>query len=291
MKQPYPEIKYVNQTDLGSQFDLVSYRDLLDKNPKDHNQFRFHKVPFYVIMIFTDGNGQHNINFHDYGFSKGTVLTLRKDSVHKFYKNEGEATLLIFTKQYLLSHSNKPEANKVFMLFNEMLASPKIQLKLEDLKEITPLIQQLKKEYLVTKDKYSLSIMDNLLKIILSRLLRIKSISSPLIESSKYLSNFLALQNMIEKNCFENRKVSFYANKLGLSTKSLNNATRAIAKLTAKEFINSIFIINLKRLIISSKDPLSLIAYKVGFDEPTNFFKFFKKYCGQSASSFRGNNQ
>ena len=101
------------------------------------------------------------------------------------------------------------------------------------------------------------------------------------------MATFLEFQARVEKNCFKNRKVLFYADKMKLSTKTLNNATQSIINKSAKAFINEILIIHVKRLIINSEEPLTKIAYLVGFDEPTNFFKFYKKETGISAKEFR----
>jgi len=98
---------------------------------------------------------------------------------------------------------------------------------------------------------------------------------------------FLQLQELVENECFNHKKVSFYAKEMGVTTKTLNNVTQSIIHKSAKTFINDIVVIQSKRLIINSQNSLTEIAYQVGFDEPTNFFKFFKKYTGESPSQFR----
>lgn len=85
MKQQFKEIKFDKSTS-GFQFDLVNFEDILKLRPKDHNQFEFHRVSFYVILLFTESKGNYNLNFKEYTFEKRTLFTLRKDNVHKFYK-------------------------------------------------------------------------------------------------------------------------------------------------------------------------------------------------------------
>lgn len=287
MKQQFKEINFENKSKDGLQFDYVKFEDILKKTPKNHNQFDFHKVSFYVILLFTQNKGGYNLNFKDYSFEKGTLFTLRKDNIHKFYKSKGKGVLLVFTENFIVNHSNKLEASNTFLLFNEMLASPKLQLNGDEYDEVITLVNLIKKEFFGVNDGYSPNIVRNLVQIIITKLFRIKSKDNIVFDNNKYLSMFLELQELVEKNCFQNKKVRFYANKMGVTTKTLSNVTQKIIHKSAKSFINDIVIIQAKRLIINSQDSLTEIAYQVGFDEPTNFFKYFRKYTGVSPSQFR----
>lgn len=287
MKQQFKKIKFKNKNTNGFQFDFVNFEDLLNKTPTDHNQFEFHKVSFYVILLISQNDGDYNLNFKDYRFKKGTLFTLRKDNIHKFYKSDAKGGLLIFTENFIVNHSNKLEASKIFLLFNEMLASPKVQLNEVQYDEITLLVNLIKEEYFGVNDDYSSNIIRNFVQIIITKLARIKSKDNIFLEENKYLSMFLEFQELVEKDCFNNKKVSFFAKKMGVTSKTLNNVSQSIIHKSAKTLINDVVIIQSKRLIINSQDSLTEIAYQVGFDEPTNFFKYFIKYAGVSPSQFR----
>ncbi len=287
MKNEFTEIPFKNENNDQPDFDIVSLEDVLKKTPSNHSQFEFHKISFYAIILFTHGSGKYNINFKDYRFKKGSLFTVRKKNIHKFYKSNGKGTLLVFRENIILDHPYKSEASKIFMLFNEVLASPKIQLSKEAYSDIESLILKLKIEYSNINDEHSKVILRNILQIIFTKLFRLKSIGNPLFAYGKYLSLFLVYQKLVEKNCFKNRKVSFYAAKMDISSKTLNNVTQAVVNKSAKTFINDIFIFHAKKLIRNSSDPLIKISYKVGFDEPTNFFKYFRKHTGISPNEFR----
>lgn len=287
MKQQFKEINFEDKNTGGFQFDCVNFEDVLKKKPTDHSQFEFHKISFYVIFLVTENDGTYNLNFRDHHFEKGTLFTLRKDNIHKFYKTKAKGIFLIFTENFIVNHSNKLEASKMFLLFNEMLASPKLQLNELEFNEIITLIDLIKQEYLGVNDGYSPSIVRNFVQIIITKLFRIKSKDNLVLDNNKYLSMFLDFQELVEKECFNNKKVSFFADKMAVTNKTLNNVTQSIIHKSAKAFIIDIVIIQSKRLIINSKDSLTEISYQVGFDEPTNFFKYFTKYAGISPSQFR----
>lgn len=291
MKEQFKEINFVSSSFRGFQFECIKYQDLLKKKPTDHSQFEFHKVSFYGIFLCTHSGGVYNINFKDHRFKKGTLFTLRKDNVHKFYRNKAKGLLLVFTENFVLSYSNQLEASKTFLLFNEMLASPKLQLNETEFKEVTTLIKLIQDEYHAAKDDHSVSIIRNYVQVIIAKLFRIKLKGNVVFENQKYLSKFLNLQALVEKECFQNKTVTYYAKTLGVTSKTLNNITQSILNKSAKTFINEIVIIQSKRLIINSNDSLTEIAFQTGFDEPTNFFKYFRKYAGLSPSEFRASHQ
>jgi len=290
MKQKFNEINFDKSTG-QFQFDCVNYEDILKKTPTDHNQFKFHKVSFYALLLITENDCKHNVNFKDYQLKKGTIITLRKDNIHKFYKSKAKGLLLVFTENFIVNHSNKIEVSKILLLFNELLATPQIQLNQAEYKEIMTLIGLVQKEYEEVNDNHSSNIVRKFVQILVIKLYRIKSKYNAIFTNSRYLSMFLVYQELVEKHCFDHKKVSFYAKSMGFSTKTLNNVTQSIIRKTAKSVINDIVIIQSKRLIINSQDSLTEISYQVGFDEPTNFFKYFTKYTGASPSQFRASNQ
>ena len=290
MKKQFKEIKFDKSTS-GFQFDLVNFEDILKLTPIDHNQFEFHKISFYAILLITKNSGAYNLNFKDYRYKKGTLFTIRKDNIHKFYKSKTKGILLVFTENFIVNYSNQLETAKTFLLFNEMLASPKLQLNNAEFDEIITLIALIKKEYFEVKDDYSANIIRKFVQVVITKLFRIKSKDNVVFDNHKYLSMFLQLQAFVEKDCFNHKKVSFYAKEMGVTSKTLNNVTQNIIHKSAKTLINEIVIIQSKRLIINSQDSLTEIAYQVGFDEPTNFFKYFRKYTGVSPSQFRASCQ
>ena len=287
MKKEFKEVNFENKNKQGFYFDFVTLEEMLTKAEIDHNQFEYHKIGFYLIFLVTENEGVYNLNFKDYHFKKATLFTLRKDSIHKFYKNKAKGVLLVFTENFIVNHSNKLEASKIFLLFNEMLASQKLQLNEVDYNEIIVLINLIKEEYFGVNDNYSPNIVRGLVQVIITKLFRIKSKDNFIFDKKKYLSTFMDFQELVEKNCFKYKKVTFFADKMGITTKTLNNVTQRVVHKSAKSVINDIVIIHSKRLIINSQNSLTEIAYKIGFDEPTNFFKYFKKYTGVSPSQFR----
>jgi len=63
--------------------------------------------------------------------------------------------------------------------------------------------------------------------------------------------------------------------------------TRQVLNKTAKEFIEEQVILEAQRLLAQGQLPIKEIAYQLGFSEPTNMVKFFKKHTQTSPAIFR----
>lgn len=292
MKEKIKHVKFDNKTNPKSYFEIVQLEELLNRK-LDHDICKNHIVKFYIIIFILEGNGCHTIDFVDYKYQKGSVLLVRKDQIQKFSKSAtAKGYLLIFTEEFIVSHINKLEALKSFQLFNELISFPKIELQIKEnqYSDFYSLMEQIVSEYKL-KDEYSISITRSALHILITKLFRIKFNNGQLPNKKKYLKEFLLLQDMVEKNCFTNKKVMYYAENMGCSTKTLNNIVQAIVNKPAKNFIDEIAITQIKRLLIGTNESVKEIAYTSGFDDPANFFKYFKKFVGSSPEAFRRSHQ
>lgn len=287
MKKELPEINFDNQVNPKSFFDIVKIEDLLHRE-LNHDICKNHVVKFYVIFFVYEGKGHHSIDFVDYEYKKGTVLIIRKDQVHKFFSNARvKGYLLVFTEEFIISHLNRMQALKAMQLFNDSLSFPQIKFNNEEeFSDFTILIKHLESEYNI-KDNFSIGITRSVLHIVITKLFRIKSKNGQSVEKKKYLGEFLEFQKMVEEDCFKSKKVLYYAKKMGVSTKTLNNIAKNIVNVSAKAFIDERTIMQIKRLLISTDHSIKEIAYLAGFSDPTNFFKYFKKFTGKSPDNFR----
>jgi len=281
-------IKFQNSQNPNAKFDIINLDDLFNRIELDHSPYQQHLVEFYIIIFIEKGKGLHMIDFKEYECKPGTILTIRKDQIHKFYKSKSiKGRLLLFTDEFLVSYLEKLEALKSLQLFNEFLGVPKLQLSKKEIEEVSNLINRIEKEYFKVDDDYSMGIIRSELHILIAKLFRLKSIENPIIENRKYLSEFIEFQNLVEKNITKTSKVKEYARMIGVSSKTLNTITKTIVNKSAKEFIDDICTKQIKRLLINTDFPIKEIAYSSGFEETTNFYKYFKRQTNLTPEQFR----
>lgn len=281
-------IKFTNRQNPRAGFDLIKLEELSQRKDIDHSPFELHLVEFFLIVFVEKGKGRHTIDFTDYQYEKGTILTVRKDQIHKFHNIPSTTgRVLLFTDEFLVSYLEKLEAQKSLQLFNEVLGSPIITLSKKEFMQVEGLIDRIASEYFNLNDDYSLGIIRSELHILIAKLFRIKSDKNETITSRKYLSEFIEFQNLVEKHANKYTKVQDYAKMIGVSTKTLGNVTKAIVNKSAKEFVDGICTKQIKRLLINTDMSIKEVAYATGFLETTNFYKYFKRQTKVTPEQFR----
>ncbi len=287
MKENTVHIKFNNQQNPNAEFDLVRIEELFDIVGTDHSPDELHVVEFYIIIFIETGEGYHTVDFRDYACEAGTILTVRKDQLQKFFRGNLTGSMLLFTDDFLVSYLEQLEAFKSLQIFNELLGTPKIQLSTTEMEEIADLINRMQNEYFSTNDKYSLEIIRSELHILITKLYRIKSKRKQIIFDKKYLGEFIEFQKLVEHNVRETTRVQDYAKMMGVSTKTLNNISKTITHKTAKEFVDEICTKQIKRQLINTKLSIKEIAFASGFEETTNFYKYFKRQTHTTPERFR----
>ena len=96
---------------------------------------------------------------------------------------------------------------------------------------------------------------------------------------------FIAL---IHEYCLKEREVSFYADRLCISTKYLTGICRSITNgVSAKQVIDKHVILEIKVLLQSTDLSMQEIADRLGFPDQSYLGRYFKRYEGMSPGDYR----
>lgn len=115
-----------------------------------------------------------------------------------------------------------------------------------------------------------------------------KAQSTVYTSSDTYFMNFVI---MLNKHCRQQHDVAFYADKLNITPKYLNEIARKKVNYTAKDIITKFVIAQLKRELMISGNSVQRIAYDFNFCDQSSLGKFFKKATGMSPVAFRRNSR
>jgi len=106
-------------------------------------------------------------------------------------------------------------------------------------------------------------------------------------DSPSALSHFKRFRQLLEVEFAAQHQVQFYAKRLGMSEKNLARASQAGVGLSPKACIAQRLVLEAKRLLAHTSLPVQTIADQLGFDEATNFVKFFRREQALTPSEFR----
>lgn len=82
------------------------------------------------------------------------------------------------------------------------------------------------------------------------------------------------------------RNAKDYAKMLNVSYKHLNEICKHIDHKTAKALIDNYIILEAKRQLVTTPHTIKEIGFELGFNEPSNFRKYFCKHVDISPNEF-----
>ncbi|POX40696.1 hypothetical protein C3486_12575 [Streptomyces sp. Ru73] len=91
----------------------------------------------------------------------------------------------------------------------------------------------------------------------------------------------------VERDFADTHRVADYAAALGYNTRTLTRATLAATGMTAKQYLDARILLEAKRLLVHTDAPAAEISRRLGFREPGDFSKFFRKRDGRTPQWFR----
>ncbi|MEM9820323.1 MAG: AraC family transcriptional regulator [Bacteroidota bacterium] len=100
-------------------------------------------------------------------------------------------------------------------------------------------------------------------------------------------SPFVKFLQLLEKNYHRPVSVSFYAEKLQMSSRNLNLICKRILQKSITEIIQTRKLIEAKHLLTTTDKTIYEIGFAIGYKEKSYFSNIFKKKTGKTPSEFR----
>lgn len=74
---------------------------------------------------------------------------------------------------------------------------------------------------------------------------------------------------------------------MGVTYKTLNKLCKQVAHQTPKQLIDAYTILEAKRRLAIQNIQVTQLAYELGFEETTNFIRYFKKHTSMTPHLFK----
>lgn len=286
--QKIPELNYVNRFQKDFDFQIVTNRDVLVKGLAGYPKpFRPHRIRFYAIVFTMLGEGSHFIDFKKYPYQRGTVFFISKEQVHAFEKNLGrQARFMFFTEEFYQKILVGLNLTQQLSLFNYHLYEPLINLDGLEYPIFRQLIESIWNEYHSSNDFATEELIVSALRIFLLFSERKRKKMDNIVQSP-YRQQFVKFQNLAQSQILKSRKVADYATQMNVSTKTLNRITQELMNRPAKTYLHDVFVLELKRLLMNTDLSIKEIGFASGFEETTNFVRYFKNQVGTTPAKFR----
>jgi AraC-like DNA-binding protein len=233
----------------------------------------------------------HTIDTVTHPVKKNTLFFLAPGQVHKMeFSEKVEGYMIAFQDAFMCLKDQAATLMGInsSLFFNNQFSSV-ITLNPEQEKEFDMLVHMMMKELKEQAAEYETAI-HGLLRYFLVLASRIKGssmIATPEQHATHNSSQFLQFKNQIEDKYTTLKNVSDYAALLHIKPVLLNEISKQLSGITAGEHIRNRVILEAQRYLYNTDLSAKEIAYKLGFEDPHYFSRFFKKYTSQTPSEFK----
>ncbi|XCF06612.1 helix-turn-helix domain-containing protein [Tamlana crocina] len=240
----------------------------------------------YTFIRSTDNPLEIIVDSIPYSIQPNSVLALTTVQYFKLISGSG---LLVyqFNREFYCIKDHDHEVSCAGLLFFGNVHIPIIQLENKEQNKLNTLHDVFLEE-LNTKDTIQAEMLRMLMArfiIIVTRLLKADQDVLHVSKNTKMdlLRDFNLL---VEENYRTAHNVSFYAERLFKSPKTLSN-TFAKLNTSPLQIIHERIILEAKRLLVYTDKTAKEIAYEIGFDDASHLSRLFKKYTALSPSDFK----
>ncbi len=278
--------KYGFKTGLPQEFEILDMETIFQKHKNILTTT--HRAGFYHIIWFQKGSPTHLVDFNPVKIEPNTIIFLNKDTVQRFdHQTKFGGKIILFTDSFFCKSEEDTKFLRSCILFNDLFSVSQLQLK-KTSTNFADLVQQMETELANPKDNYQSDILQNHLHNLLlysDRERRKQNFTE--VKKGADLDYVILFKDLLETQFYKQKLVSNYAEQLHVTAKRLNQATSKILDKSPKQMIDERIMLEAKRLLAHTNESVKEIGFQLGFDEPTNFIKYFRKHHNSTPVEFR----
>ena len=278
--------KYRFKEGLTHEFEILDTNELFQSNKE--LMTLPHRAQFYQILWNEKAKGNHIIDFNPISIENNTIVFIPHNSVsifdkHGFY----EGKTILFTDNFFCKNNEDAKYLQTSILFSDLYNTAKIKVNPE-ISDLKVLFNAMETEFQRNPDASQYNILHNMLHIFLLQAEReIRKQGFKELKQCPFLDTLVLFKESLENNFRKERMVNKFASELNISEKQLHKATKTLLDKTPKQIIDERVLLEAKRLLAHSSKSIKEIAYELGYEEPTNFIKYFRKHTNCTPSEFR----
>jgi AraC-like DNA-binding protein len=249
-----------------------------------------HRYRFHMLLCVTRGECTHMIDFKLIPCKSGSLLVFQPAQAHRFgFEQEWDGWVVLFRPEFLLTSQATAPVTDLKLAAGLERMPGHLRLQEHERRVVLGAIVQMRKDCQIEAPPEQVhALLRHQLYALLLRLAVLHGREQAQEDTTSVgLQRFRNFQRLVEKRFWKWHRVSEYADLLGCSEKSLTRATLGVAGVKAKAFITLRINLEAKRLLAHTALSTALIGERVGFQDPTNFVKFFKREVGCTPGEFR----
>jgi AraC family transcriptional activator of pobA len=252
---------------------------------------RLLKTGYNTLFICQNGWAVVSLYNKNYLFRKGDILNANWDMRPIFLKVSSD-----FSTYYCLMSESF-----FYVVFNQVSGSfcdftysfPILTLSQEQSIQLYMWLEQIQWINALNSNPHRQTLIKNLMHnlfLIIDAELQNRASNTPLSALPRTLQILREFGILLEKYANTHHNVSFYADKLCITTYYLSTITSEVMQDSPKGLIDKQIIMEMKAILKTTNTPLKTLAEEMHFEDTSYMSRFFRRHTGLSPSEFRNSN-
>jgi AraC-like DNA-binding protein len=268
--------------------EVVAMRELRKRAPAA-DLHRPHRIEFHELICVTRGSCTHVVDFEPAHCGPGGVLVLQPSQVEQFdVTAPWDGWLVFFRPEQLFAAARETTAGPGLV---EAVAELPVQINpgRAEARLLRNAIAQMHtdaRQHLASPEVQAL-LLHQLCALLWRLVLAHRGQHQGLAAGQPQRDRFRRFRRLLERSFASWHTVAPYADALGCTERTLTRLALGAAGLSAKTMIAGRITLEAKRLLAHTTLPVSTIGDQLGFDDASNFTKFFRREAGCTPVEFR----
>ncbi|CAM3866969.1 helix-turn-helix transcriptional regulator [Parendozoicomonas haliclonae] len=243
-----------------------------------------HRHEYYEIFWALEGEGSHSIDFVEYPLRAGLIYFMTPGQVHCCPVVPDKMLAISFNANLISSDLRSQKIMEQIFLVNRS-RHPSIFIDEHGRMIMQKLIDVLTDELSNTHSDYEF--INMIFTGFLRHLVRYQPDDdrAPQVNDGRMLN----LLEIIDNNFKNHKQTGFYAEKLSLSAKRINELSSKYFGKTVSQLINDKVMVEAKRELAYTSRTIKAISLELGFEDVAYFSRYFKRATGLTPQTFRNN--
>ena len=277
-KVVYPEGKYIDN-------DLILFEDITQV-PLPTSPSRMKSL---FLALCTSGHAQYTVDTKMHEVSAGDVIIISEEQVVADYMLSQDCKGIALIMSYDFFQNIVSGVHELSALFLFARTHPVFHLDNNQTKALENDIEHIKEKIIDVGHRFRRELVMTMLKALIIDMSNIIYRFQQVGEAGQTRAEviFRDFIQTVEKNYRTERRVSWYAQQLCITSKYLSETVRTVSRRTPSDWIDSYVTRELRVMLRNSTMSIKQIADELNFANQSFLGKYFKEHVGMSPSQFR----
>jgi AraC-like DNA-binding protein len=244
---------------------------------------------FIVMALCKKGQASYSVDTRQQSVKAGDLIFISERHIVDNYKFSSDFECLFILVSTEFYHSFVMNVKNVSSLLLFSMNNPVVPLTARESQVYTNYYQTIRQKMADTQHHFRTNLVKALLLAMfydMSNVIwRVEQTENKTRKRADAL--FAQFIRLLEENFRTERRVSWYAEQLGITPKYLSEMVKQVSMRTPNDWIDSYVVLEIRVLLRNTTKSIKEIAEAINFPNQSFFGKYFKDHMGMSPSEYR----